>query len=331
MLVFDTRWAGPHGIGRFAAEVRRRLPGQVVDVAGAHPVSLRGLAASEVLPHVTARGRERGVTYFSPGFTPCLSWRGTHAFTVHDLIHLDVPAEQSRAKSDYYDQVVRRAVRREAGAVLTVSRFSRDRIAEWAGVPAERITVVGNGVDAAYAPHGRTAVPSWGPYVLHVGNHKPHKNLTRLVLAMSRVPDVTLALTGDPDDALLALAERQGSAGRLRFLGRVPEADLPAWYRGAAAVAIPSLYEGFGLPALEGMACGVPVVASGTTALAEVVANAGVAVVPDDVASITAGIEAALGDAGLRARLATAGPERAAQFSWDRVGAAVNSALGVHS
>lgn len=321
-IVFDARWAGPHGIGRFAAEVRKRLRGPVADITGAHPVSARGLVESELLPH---RFAGRGYTYFSPGYTPCLSWGGPHAFTVHDLIHLDVPAESSAIKTGYYDKVVKRAVRRE-GAVLTVSNFSRHRIAGWAGVDPEKLTVVGNGVDDSFTPDGPRMQGPW-PYLLHVGNTKPHKNLTRVLQALKGVPDLHLVCSSAPDQDLINLARRLGCDDRLHFRSGIPEADLPAFYRGAEAVVIASLYEGFGLPALEGMASGVPVVASDTTAVAEVVGDAAVTVDPNDVDTIRAGIETAVADDAVRARLRVAGPQRATRFSWDRVGQSVVAAL----
>ena len=321
-IVFDARWAGPHGIGRFACEIRKRLPGAVTDVTGAHPVSAHGLVESEVLPH---RVGSPGDTYYSPGYTPCLSWRGPHAFTVHDLIHLHVPAESSWVKHAYYEQVVRRAVR-GPGAVLTVSRFSRDRIADWAGIDAGKIIVVGNGVGPSFTAQGPRKVAPW-PYLLHVGNTKPHKNLSRVVQALVEVPDIHLVCSSVPDTGLIELAQRLGCADRLHFLSGISEADLPSFYRGATAVVIASLYEGFGLPALEGMASGIPVIASATTALAEVVGRAAVTVDPTDVESIRTGLEIAIGDEAVRAELREAGPRRAREFSWDRVAQSVQDAI----
>ncbi|MGJ6980370.1 glycosyltransferase family 4 protein [Aestuariimicrobium soli] len=329
-LVFDARWAGRHGIGRFARELRPRLAGSVVDVHGAHPVSPRGLIESELLPHRAAGGHERSATWFSPGYTPCLSWRGPHAFTVHDLIHLEVEGERSRAKDAYYRQVVRRAVRRPRGAVLTVSEYSRDRIADWAGVDPARITVVGNGVDDLFRPDGAAAA-SHSPYLLHVGNPKPHRNLDRVLQALAGLPDVTLRLVTAPDRSLLDRAAALGVADRIGFETDVDDARLAALYRGARTVVVASLHEGFGLPALEGMACGVPVVASNSTSLPEVVADAAVVVDPTDVEAIRHGIEQTLTNEDLRRRLATAGPLRAAHFRWDAVADRVNAALAAEA
>ncbi|WCC80133.1 glycosyltransferase [Cutibacterium equinum] len=303
------------------------MPPDTIDLRGAHPVSARGLIESELLPHKAGIDESNSI-YVSPGYTPCLSWHGRSAFTVHDLIHLDIEDERSTAKRAYYQSVVRRAVKRDDIATLTVSEFSRNRIAEWADVDAGTITVVGNGVDASFSPNGRTMTCDW-PYLLHVGNCRPHKNLPRLLRALSRVPDVKLVFSSSRDAELESFAVSLGIADRVVFLGGIPEEDLPAWYRGAAATVIPSLYEGFGLPALEAMACGSVVVASSTTALGEVVGNAGVLVNPDSTDSIVAGIDAALGDSALIERLRDAGPTRAAEYTWEKVGQRVRSALNL--
>lgn len=326
-VLYDNRWSGPHGIGRFSAEVRRRIGGQVFELSGAHPVSPLGLIQTEARPQWRV-ARHRDVLFFSPGYTPSLSWRGQMAFTVHDLIHLDVAEESSRFKSAYYDQVVKRALRHPEMIALTVSRFSQQRIADWAGIDPDRLVVVGNGVDGTFSADGE-ATRRDRPYVLHVGNTKPHKNLRRLVQAMAELPDLDLVLSAKPEPELIDLAGKLRMADRLTFCSGIPEAELPQWYRGAAAVAICSLYEGFGLPALEGMASGVPVVASQTTSLAEVVGDAGVQVDPLDVDAIRDGLRRAVTDDQLRAQLAIAGPARAAEFSWDAVGHRVNTALGL--
>lgn len=324
-IVYDRRWDGPHGIGRFSAELRSRLEGDVRDLHGAHPVSPRGLVEIELLPHLRA---PRDALLLSPGYCPSLSWPGLSAITVHDLIHLRVEGERSRGKTLYYEQVVRRAVRRPRTLVLTVSDFSKRDLLEWSGIPDERVVVVGNGVDPRFSPQG-VAMSRARPYILHVGNTRPHKNLPALLRALTQLDGgVDLVLSARPDEALLSLAGRLGITRRVEFLGGIPEVDLPAWYRGAAAVAIISHYEGFGLPAIEGMASGVPVVAAGSSALAEVVGDGGVLVDPDDVDSIADALSRAVGDDALRASLGRSGPARAAQFSWDAVASRVRDQVG---
>ena len=238
-------------------------------------------------------------------------------FTVHDLIHLKIPEETSLNKRLYYETVIRRALQ-GAAWILTVSEFSKGEILAWARIPDQRVVVVGNGVGGAFVPEGPRYDPGF-PYLLHVGSHKPHKNLARLLEALKRVPkDVRLLLSGPPDPVTVRHVERLALSGRVVFCGLIPEAELPAYYRGALALMIPSLYEGFGLPALEAMACGTPVLASNVTALPEVIGDAGLFVDPHDVESIAEGIRWLVDDSALRERLRMKGLERARQFSWER-------------
>jgi glycosyltransferase involved in cell wall biosynthesis len=315
--MFDARWSGSHGIGRFAAEVSRRLPWRVEPIHGAHPVSRRGLVELDLLLR-RARRRTGAQHFLSPGYCPPLRWPGSLSFTIHDLIHLDVIEERSVGKHLYYERVVRSAARR-ALVVYTVSQFSRGRIIEWSGLHEDRVVVVGNGVDERFFAAGR-GLHRARPYVLHVGNHKPHKNLRRLIAAFSalRETDLELVLTGDACAELVEVAKRCHVADRLVFTGRVPEEQLPALYRGAVAVAIPSLHEGFGLPALEAMAAGRPVVASNASALPEVVADVGILVDPKDVESIAHGLSLAVSDSAIELAQHR-GPLRARDFSWDVV------------
>jgi alpha-1,3-rhamnosyl/mannosyltransferase len=162
-------------------------------------------------------------------------------------------------------------------------------------------------------------------FILYVGINKPHKNLARLVAAFAQlavqIPDVALVLAGRPDprydDAQRAVTEF-GIAGRVRFIGDVAQADLPALYSSAACFAFPSLYEGFGLPVLEAMACGTPVVCSNAGSLPEVVGDAAIQVPPQDVHALAAALMVILQDGRLWTRLHRAGLVRAQAFTWER-------------
>ena len=215
-----------------------------------------------------------------------------------------------------------------AKRVLTVSEYSRQRLLEWSGVDPEQVTVVGNGVESAFSPVGRVHQPGY-PYIFYVRNTKPHKNVARLLEAFAQMemPDVRLVLSGEADEATRHQALQLEIDGRVVFAGRIPEADLPAYYRGAAVVTMPSLYEGFGLPPLEGMASGVPVVVSNVTSLPEVVGDAGLLVDPNEAGSIAEGLTRALTDTALRETLRARGLERAKQFNWDDVAARVRREL----
>ncbi|AZI43776.1 glycosyltransferase family 1 protein [Deinococcus psychrotolerans] len=303
------------------------MPQNTIDLSGTDPVSWRGLLNLE--RQVTSyKIQSRSDIFFSPGYTPPVSWRGPMVFTIHDLIHIDVQEESSLFKTLYYNAVVRPSMSR-AQRVLTVSEYSRQRLLEWSGVSPEQVVVVGNGVDATFSPEGAVHRPGY-PYILYVRNTKPHKNVAELLraFALMNMSDVRLLLSGVADDDTRHEALRLGILERIVFTGRIPEADLPAYYRGAAVVTMPSLYEGFGLPPLEGMACGVPVVVSDSTSLPEVVGDAGLLIDPRSAESVADGLTRALSDTALRQQMRERGLERAKLFKWDDVADRVRRVLG---
>ncbi|WP_460466246.1 glycosyltransferase family 4 protein [Calidifontibacter terrae] len=326
-LLVDDRWTGDHGIARYYREVLSRLPmaGHPVRSSG-DPISPRGLATWEAAT-LRAGRRHRGATLWSPGFTPAIGWGGPQAITVHDLIHLDVAAESNSRKRLYYQQVVRPLVRRSP-VTFTVSEFSRQQLVQWSGVDPEQIVVTGNATDPSFRPTGPRFDPGFR-YLLYVGNRKPHKNLDLLLRTLQRMPDdrVRLALSGTPDAALTGRANELGVTDRVHWLGRIADADLPAVYRGAELFVFPSEHEGFGIPAIEAMACGTPVLAADRTSLPEVVGAAGLIVDPDDEDGWLSATTEGLSNPALRADLAARGIRRAADFSWDTVAAQVVDGL----
>ncbi len=321
-ILADGRWQGRHGIGRFATEVLRRLPRHTRLERGPKPLSLAD--PLWLAWQVMAR---RPAVYFSPGFNPPPLCPTPLVFTLHDLIHVQESEVATAVKRAFYEIIVRPAARR-AFRVLTVSEDSRSRIIAWANLPEERVVNVGNGVDAPFHPEGPRYDPGY-PYLLYVGNFRPHKNIPRLLQAFGRVghPDLRLLFSGSPNDAILAPLQRFGILQKAGFLHNPPDARLASAYRGAALVVMPSLTEGFGLPALEAMACGTPVVVSRCPALLEIVGEAGLLVDPLDVRDIGNAIERALRDRELRRTLSCRGLDRAAQFSWDRVAGQVRAIL----
>lgn len=244
---------------------------------------------------------------------------------VHDLIPLDFPRDYPRQRL-YFRHFVP-AVLRRARMVVAVSEATRRRVIDAYGLPAARVRTVLNGFDAErFGPDGPALGDGGLPYVLFVGNLLPHKNLPRLVDAFAR------AAAGTPARLVVVGGGRPRAVAQLRALGErvratveirafVPPAELAPLLRGARALVLPSLAEGFGLPAVEAMACGTPVIVSNVAALAEVVGDAALLVDPLDVAALADAIARVLADDRLRKELGARGIERAARFSWQRCAA----------
>lgn len=323
MRIFDCRWLGCHGIGRFASELRSRL-------SGFAPLTLRGRPQAPLDPWLLGHHLDqvRADFFFSPGFNAPARTCCPFAFCVHDLNHLAVRESSSAPKRLYYATVIRPAIRR-AAVVCTVSEFSRSTISEWARVPPGRIVNVSNGVSAAFTPYGHAARFS-RPYYLYVGNHKPHKNFERLLRAFAACGlqrDFLLISTGAPSLALQTVIAKLRLMATVRFTGCVTDEELAALYRGAAALVLPSLYEGFGLPVLEAMSCGTAVIASTAAALPEVAGDAALLVDPLSIDAIASALVRLASDDALREELRARGLKRATRFSWDRTARRVELAL----
>jgi glycosyltransferase involved in cell wall biosynthesis len=239
-----------------------------------------------------------------------------------DLNHIDRPENSSAAKRIYYALIMRPAARK-AYRVLTISEFSRKRIIDWAGVSPEHVINVGCGVDSSFHPKATAHAPGY-PYMLCVSNRKKHKNEERVIHAFAQAsidPVIRLVFTGEENDETRKIVELLNLKNRVVFTGKVAEENLPGLYRGALALVFPSLYEGFGLPPLEAMACGTPVITSNITSLPEVVGDAAIMVNPLDVEKIAHAIQTLAEDNQLRQELGEKGLQRAKLFSWDKTAA----------
>jgi glycosyltransferase involved in cell wall biosynthesis len=265
--------------------------------------------------------------FFSPGFNPPALSTAPIVITIHDLAHLQLPAFATLGRRLYYELLVKPASNR-AYRVITVSEYSRMEILKWTGLPETSVVNVGNGVDPVFCPNGPRYDPGF-PYILHVGAFRPHKNIGRLLTAFAAVGDTTLrlVLTGKKNPELAAQLKDRNIDNRVHFAGCVTDEWLAALYRGAVCLLLPSLIEGFGLPPLEAIACNTPVIVSRTTALPEVVGDAGILIDPLDVQDIRRAIERVLEDGRLRTKLRLAGRARARLFCWDRVAEKVHRVI----
>lgn len=268
-LFVDDRYRGAHGIGRYAGEVLPRLRPQW------HALALGGTPHSPLDAFRRLPPAARDGLVYSPGYGAFVRSPRT-ILTIHDLIQLQVAWPERAKFVAYYNGPVRRTVR-TAGIVLTVSETSARAIREWVRDDGVQVVDAGNGCSEAFVADG-PAEHATDPYVLFVGNFRSHKNLDVVLRALAVTADVRLWAVVPQREvaAASARAATLGIADRVDWLYDVADARLAVLYRGAAATVMPSIIEGFGLPALESIACGTPVIFwRGCEAVAEVVGDRG--------------------------------------------------------
>jgi len=282
---------------------------------------------------LVAKRHKLDIVHDPTGVTPFLFGAGgaRTVVTVHDVFAWSCPGTSTLLDTLIYRYWLPRVLPR-VDAVITVSQVSKLDIARYLRIPQSKIHVIYEGVDSRYRPlpeeqvsqvTARYRLPKG--YIFFVGSVEKRKNLHRLLQAYARLLEVgesrPLVIVGvtsrrypEIDEALRQLRLES----HVFFTGYVPDADLPALYSGADLFVFPSLYEGFGLPPLEAMACGTPVVCSNAASLPEVVGDAGLLVDPYDVEGLAEAMHRVLTDADLREELRRRGLARARQFTWER-------------
>lgn len=268
------------------------------------------------------------VQYTAPPFCPV-----PVVATIHDLAFEHLPETFTRRGAWQLKMTVRRTAQR-AARIATVSEYSRQDLLRTYNLPPEKVAVTYNGIAAHFTPTPstpneaaqlKTRFGITREFILAVGSLQPRKNLVRLIQAYAKLrtehPAFTqqLVIVGRKlwlHHEIFAEVARQPWAADVILTGYVADEDLPPLYRAAAVFAYPSIFEGFGLPPLEAMACGTPVLTSNNSCLPEVVGTAALTVDPYDEAALANGLLRVLEEAPLRARLRAAGPERAKLFTW---------------
>ncbi|EDL3475068.1 glycosyltransferase family 1 protein, partial [Salmonella enterica subsp. enterica serovar Newport] len=283
-VLMDISWSNKGGIGRFTDEISKLL----CDISKeelyrkcASPLAPLGLAVNIFL-------RKKTDVVFLPGYIPPLFCSKKFIITIHDLNHLDLNDNSSLFKRLFYNFIIKRGCRK-AYKIFTVSNFSKERIVAWSGVNPNKIVTVYNGVSSLFNADVKPLNLGY-KYLLCVGNRKTHKNEKCVISAFAKAdidPSIKLVFTGNPCNDLEKLIIQHGLSERVKFFGFVSEKDLPSLYKGSLGLVFPSLYEGFGLPVVEGMACGIPVLTSLTSSLPEVAGDAAILVDPLSEDAIT--------------------------------------------
>jgi glycosyltransferase involved in cell wall biosynthesis len=278
--------------------------------------------------------REHADVFHAPHYVLPPAIRCRSVVTIHDCIHLMFPQYLPSRAAYLYAKASMWIAAHRSDCILTVSEASKRDILHFFKVPPEKIMVVYNAIDERFwvepaqedVARVRERYQLDHRFVLYAGNIKPHKNLVRLIeafddLRKSGMEDLKLLIIGDEISKLPALrraVHQHKLHKQVRFLGYLPDETLAILYRLAAVFVFPSLYEGFGLPPLEAMASGAPVVTSNVSSLPEVAGDAAVLVDPHDVDSIADGMRRVLTDPALASELRRKGPLRAREFSWER-------------
>lgn len=335
------------GIARYTSGLAGSLAGQDVTVhplwAGRCPANAAGssLRWSYLLPGLLtvgqleiadrARRQALDLVHDPTGVMPLLLTRASRVLTIHDAIPYVYPETSTRLDRLIYHVWLPYAVR-AADAVLTDSHQSREDIVKHLAISPEKVAIVPLAAARSFRPVADAAVRQTlskydvtQPYLLYVGALAPRKNLPRLLAAYAQLRSWstrwTLVIVGAQkwrSSPIFETVQRLELEPYMHFTGYVDDDDLPALYAGADLFAFPSLYEGFGLPVLEAMACGTPVVTSNTSSLPDVAGDAAILVDPYDVDAIADAMRRVLSDPALAQDLRERGLVRSAQFSWER-------------
>ena len=282
-----------------------------------------------VLPLATVRDRLdllRALAFARPLLARC-----PVVLTIYDMSFVRM-GERFPFWQRYYLRVVTRYSARHAARITVISQSSKDDVVAYCGVPGDKVHVVYCGADEQFSPRSREQVEQFRAarglpehFILYLGTLEPRKNVSQLLRAYATLhrngsdkPKLVIAgAKGWGYADVFAAVEQSGATGDVIFAGYVPQAELPLWYNAADLFVFPSLYEGFGLPVLEAMACGTPSITSNVSSLPEVAGDAGLLVDPHSTAEIRDALDRLLLSPSLRAQLAAKSPTQARRFTWD--------------
>jgi glycosyltransferase involved in cell wall biosynthesis len=283
------------------------------------------------LPQICSKLRSQ--LLFSPVPEAPVGSKCRFVVALHDTIPLRYPAPKS-LMTHYFRYHVPRILC-QAEHIVCNSEATASDVMAFFRIPAKKITPILLAYDATHFRRPKSESAGWGKrYFLYLGRHNPHKNLNRLISAVAslgKFADYRLLIAGAPDPRYTPLLQTQveelGLGETVLFLDYIPYQQLPSLLSEAIALVFPSLWEGFGLPVLEAMACGTAVITSSVSSLPEVAGDAAILVDPSDVGAIASAMRSLLNDYNLRAQLGAAGLARAREFSWQRAGEETRAVL----
>lgn len=313
-LIWDNRWIANHGIGRFAKEMYPTAPKRAIPPKGNFNTIFEPLDPIKLYRSC----KKKRAWFISPGYNGPLGWASQTILTIHDLMLIQFKAYGNIKSRLYFANIVRRACR-AAPFTFTVSQFTKQCICEWASIPEEKVVVVPNGISSAF---NSNALPSQleRPYFLAFANSKAHKNIPGILQGFKNsVASKThlLLFIGNENKEIAQEAQALGLESQIKYSGPLAEHELASAYKGATATLLPSFYEGFGLPIVESMAVGTPVITSNITAMPEIAGDASILVDPYSVENITGAIDSLTENSSLHQKLADAGRLRAKLYNWD--------------
>jgi len=347
MITIDVRFLNSSGIGTYLRNVIpgvvARFPASTFSLMGDPAVisKIDGLASAPNVVVIPAFAKMYSIQeqidyvrlipkatklYFATHYTIPLFYRGKMLVTIYDLFHLAMPNLVGGIHKSLYARLMFNAVRRKASSIITISNFTKSELLRLTGPQGKKaITPIHLGVDSSWfnIPHLETPHPR--PYLLFVGNIKPHKNLGALIKAFSVIANQfphDLVLVGQKEGFITADTELDFMAkeleGRVQFTGRVDQATLQQYFSHAACLIFPSVYEGFGLPPLEAMAAGCPVIASDAGPMPEVCGDAVLYFDPQYIEQLAEKLKMVLSDDVLRNTLIARGYLHVQSFTWER-------------
>jgi glycosyltransferase involved in cell wall biosynthesis len=351
-LLIDARMLGNYGIGRYTQNIIERIDplspaaniqltvllnngeekylGRLDHAALMHPLSHTknyGLKEQAILTYYLSALKPDLVHF--PNFNVVLNKKFPFVVTIHDLSCLKYPSACPHILARFYVAFMIGFACRQARLIITDSLNSKQDIMNTLHVPESKIRVIYPAVDSKYQPikDPATVLAKYNlpeKYILYVGNHEKRKNIPALMAAFSQCQakrEYKLVITGRKDlrrTEIYRTIEALNIGEKIYFTGYLPEEDLPALYTQAGLLAFPSAYEGFGLPILEAMACGTPVICSKAAAVTEVSGDAALTIDPVDTAGFAQGIDKVLTDQHLRRQMREQGLQRAKDFTWEK-------------